>query len=221
MKVTDKHTLDVAIPKFIGPLVSGHPMDVRRCLVIHYTEGLTAQSSIDYWNEPKQRHDDIGAHIIIDRDGLIYQCRPFNRTISHAGVSRWYDSTAHITREWCNQFSIGIELANAGDENPVIQKAAKLKGYAGTRIAAHRNGGKETLWEAYPAEQIRALTEVCKTLCDRYHLDDITGHDCIAPERKRDPGPSFPMLKLRQDCGFTGLPYVNRLGEKRGEGQGQ
>ena len=52
---------------------------------------------------------------------------------------------------------------------------------------------------------------LAKALCDRYHLDDITGHDCIAPERKIDPGPAFPMADLRAFCGFgKTLPKVHR-----------
>jgi N-acetyl-anhydromuramyl-L-alanine amidase AmpD len=42
----------------------------------------------------------------------------------------------------------------------------------------------------------------------RYSLDDITGHDCIAPERKLEPGPAFPMVPLREARGFKGLPAV-------------
>jgi N-acetylmuramoyl-L-alanine amidase len=51
---------------------------------------------------------------------------------------------------------------------------------------------------------------VAKVLVACYQLDDITGHDCIAPERKDDPGPAFPMAELRAACGFTGLPAVHR-----------
>ena len=44
----------------------------------------------------------------------------------------------------------------------------------------------------------------------KVNLDDITGHDCIAPERRNDPGPAFPMQELRELCGFSGLPEVHR-----------
>lgn len=184
-------------------------MTIRRAVVIHFTSGATALSSINFWKEPQCRRDDIGAHLIIDRDGKIYQCRPFNRTISHAGKSRWRDPRNSTLYTYCNAFTIGIELANAGDDDPVIKTARRLPGFAGTMQAKHRNGGPMEEWEIYPEAQLKVVTAICQELVKQYHLDDITGHDCIAPERKNDPGPAFPMEALRKACGFEGLPAVH------------
>ncbi len=205
--ITPSHLLTGAT---LSLLPGGNPMGIRRCVVIHFTSGATAQSSIDYWKEPAPRKIDLGAHLIIDRDGTIYQCRPFNQTISHAGRSRWVDPKTGKKYEMCNQFSIGIELANAGNDPAVIKIASKLPGYAGTTKAKHRNGGKEQEWELYPGAQYLACLDAVKQLVERYNLDDITGHDCIAPERKDDPGPAFPMQQLREACGFKGLPVVHQ-----------
>lgn len=204
--ITSSHLLAEANQRQIP---GGRPMKVRRCVVIHYTSGASAQSSIDYWNEPKSRAIDLGAHIIIDRDGTVFQCRPFDRTMSHAGVSRWVDPNTGILYKSCNGFSIGIELANAGD-SPAVQKiATRLPGYAGEMQARHRNGGKVKTWERYSEHQYAACLDVVRQLVARYNLDDITGHDCIAPERKVDPGPAFPMHELRDACGLKGLPVVH------------
>ena len=86
----------------------------------------------------------------------------------------------------------------------------------GTTIKAdHRNGSKGTSeardgkeWEAYPEAQLKAVFSLVSLLVAKYDLQDITGHDCIAPERKADPGPAFPMLELRAANGFSGLPKV-------------
>lgn len=40
--------------------------------------------------------------------------------------------------------------------------------------------------------QFQACVEVAKALVARYKLDDVIGHDDIAPDRKNDPGPAFP-----------------------------
>jgi N-acetylmuramoyl-L-alanine amidase len=191
------------------PLSGGKPMLIRRAVVIHFTSGATAQSSINFWKEPKSRSIDLGAHIIIDRDGTIIQCRPFNKTISHAGVSKWIDPNTNRKFTGCNQFTIGIELANAGNDDRVIRIASQLTGYAGVITAKHRNGGPMDTWEDYSDPQYLSCLNVVKTVVKQYNLDDITGHDCIAPSRKNDPGPAFPMAKLRAECGFTGLPVVH------------
>jgi N-acetylmuramoyl-L-alanine amidase len=190
-------------------LAGGKPMLIRRLVVVHFTSGATAQSSINFWKEPKSRSIDLGAHVIIDRDGTITQCRPFNKTISHAGQSKWVDPKTGKKYTGCNQFSIGIELANAGNDDRVIRIASQLNGYAGIVTAKHRNGGPMDEWEDYSKAQYNSCLEVTDAVVKRYNLDDISGHDCIAPNRKNDPGPAFPMAKLRASCGFSGLPAVH------------
>ena len=100
-------------------------------------------------------------------------------------------------------------MANAGADASALSWARKQIGFVSLG-AAHSNGGPVQEWEAYPAAQLTACTAVAKVLVARYQLDDITGHDCIAPERKDDPGPAFPMANLRAACGFSGLPAVHR-----------
>ncbi len=144
---------------------------------------------------------------MIDRDGTIFQCRPFDLTCGHAGPagrSRWRDPKTGLLYDGLNSCAIGIELANAGDATSLAQRWSKLP----VTRARHRNGGPAKSWETYPDAQLAACQEVTKALVARYNLDDITGHDCVAPERKADPGPAFPMQALREACGFAGLPVV-------------
>lgn len=200
MNVGTDHWLDSAIRE---PVAGGNEMKVRRCLVLHFTSGATAQSSIDFWRTPAAKG--ASAHIVIDRDGMIYQCRPFNRTCGHAGESRWKDPRTGQFYNGANTYSIGIELANAGDNEKLARKWSKLP----LLTARHRNGGSVELWENYPAELLQSCKTLCQTLVARYNLDDVTGHDCIAPERKNDPGPAFPAQDIRKACGFSGLPSVH------------
>lgn len=192
------------------PLSGGNPLSIRRALVIHFTAGATAESSIEFWRSPEAQG--ASAHIVIERDGGIIQVRPFNRTCGHAGPpgkSRWREPKTGRFFDGLNSCSIGIELANAGNDPKALSWARKQPGFASIR-AKHRNGGKEQEWECYPAAQIAAAEAVARVLVARYKLDDITGHDCIAPERKEDPGPAFDMLRFREALGFPGLPAVHR-----------
>lgn len=182
------------------PITSQGPMPVRRCLVIHFTSGASAASSVT-----AMRERGVSAHIAIDRDGAITQCVPFNEKAAHAGRSRWQDPKTGQKFGTANAYAIGIELANAGDDSALALRWTKLP----LTRAKHRNGGPVESWEAFPAAQVAACTEVARAVVERYNLDDITGHDCIAPERKNDPGPAFPMEILRRACGFTGLPTVH------------
>lgn len=191
MTITPDHWLEGAKR---DELAGGAFMPVRRFLVMHFTSGASAQSSVDFWKTPQAKG--ASAHIVIDRDGSIIQCRPFNRTCGHAGKSKWKSF------EGLNSCSIGIELANAGDNMPLAVKWSKLP----LVVERHKNGGPLCQWEAYPEAQVVACINVAKELCKRYKLDDVVGHDDIAPDRKNDPGPAFPMLRLRAACRFVGLP---------------
>jgi N-acetylmuramoyl-L-alanine amidase len=160
-------------------------------LVIHYTAGFTASSAVATLINPKVA---ASAHLVIDRDGSITQLAPFNVKTWHAGESSWKG------RRLCNGFSIGFELVNCG---PVLERADKklIAEVAPSKImppadcirAQHKNGEKTPFWQIYPQAQIDAAAEIGALVCAAYGIRDIAGHDDIAPKRKRDPGPAFPM----------------------------
>ncbi len=192
----------------------GNPMKVRRALVIHFTDGATADSSVSWWRNPAAKS--ASAHVVIDRNGEVQQVRPFDRTCGHAGApgkSRWRDPKTGTRYDGLNSCSIGIELANAGRNEPGPDgwDWAVKQPWFQTMRARHRNepGGAESNWEVFYPAQLAACFDVAKALVARYNLDDVTGHDCIAPVRKIDPGPAFPMESLRVACGFKGLPAVH------------
>jgi len=190
--ITPDHWLAEAIRR---PLPGGSPMPVRRFLVIHFTAGASAESSISFWRTPAAKG--ASAHLVIDRDGTVFQCRPFNVTCGHAGKSRWKDPKSGREFVGLNSCSIGIELANGGSSYP-----ARFAGGLLPIRAAHKHGGPVVEWEAYPAAQLAACEAISKALVTRYKLDDLIGHEDIAPGRKTDPGPAFPMGDLREACGF-------------------
>lgn len=190
-------------------LPGGSVMGIRRILVIHFTAGATGRSSIDFWKTPAARG--ASAHVVIERNGAVTQCRPFDRTCGHAGVSRWRDPKTGKRYDNLNSCSIGIELANAGNDDGALSWARRQPGFDSI-TARHHNGGSLVVWEKFPEAQVLACIEVARACVARYSLDDVTGHDCIAPERKDDPGPAFPMERVRNACGFSGLPAVHLRG---------
>jgi N-acetylmuramoyl-L-alanine amidase len=214
MKITDDHWLEGAIRM---PIPGGYPMNIRRFLVIHNTAGWSAMSSIEGWRE---KNDGVLAHLVIDRDGTIYQCRPFNRTCGHAGPagkSAWRDPFSGQLYDGLNSCAIGIELANAADmtRTPDVFPGYLMGELAGQPIprlqARHKNGGPLTGWEIYPQVQLAACEEASKAIVTHYHLDDVIGHEDCSPDRKVDPGPAYPMQVLRNGCGFTTpLPKLRR-----------
>lgn len=185
------------------PYPADREMPVRRFLVIHFTSGASARSSIDFWKSGEAKGAE--AHIIIDRDGTVLQIRPTNQRADHAGKSKWADPKTGKVYENLNSCSIGIELANAGDganEDGTAFSSRKFRCPAGVKRARHKHGGPNTFWEIYPEAQIAACCEVAAALVSRYKLDDVIGHEDIAPLRKNDPGPLCPMDRIRKACGF-------------------
>ena len=74
-------------------------------IVIHYSAGSTALSTVNYLINEKTP---VSAHLVIARDGKIFQLVDFNTQAWHAGKSHFLGKTA------LNTCSIGIELENAG-----------------------------------------------------------------------------------------------------------
>lgn len=184
----------------------GQVMPIRRALVIHHTSGASGQSSIDGWIADG---GGVCAHFVIERDGTLIQCRPANRTCGHVGgkgLSRWRDPKDTLF-DGLNACTLGIELANAGSDPDALRWARKQPGFSSER-ARHRNGGPVKEWESYTPNQITVCFALAGVIAKRFNIDDVTGHDCVSPERRDDPGPLFPMQDLRETLGFKGLPTV-------------
>lgn len=74
----------------------------------------------------------------------------------------------------------------------------------------------------YPEAQLESLFELLETLCSTYdiHPSDVWGHADVAPQRKIDPGPTFPWKTLHQ-AGFGYAPppqEAHRIAELMGHG---
>ena len=99
----------------------------------------------------------VSSHLLIKRDGEIIQFVPFNMRAWHAGESS-FDG-----KDNCNDYSIGIELEGADDDDFEDIQYDKL------------------------CEVTIALQDEYKNITK----ENIKGHSDIAPGRKTDPGLFF------------------------------
>ena len=177
-------------------------------LIIHFTAGRSFERSLSTLTK-KRKSGNVSAHLIIGRKGQITQMVPFNRAAWHAGRSAWSYTEAgedgDLTTELVglNSHSIGIELENFGRLskkangdwvtyfNEVVPDEFVIE--AGHKRTPNRIKG----WHTYTSEQLEALEDVSQLIFDRYELLNVIGHEDVAPKRKTDPGPAFPMKELR------------------------
>ena len=99
----------------------------------------------------------VSTHLLIKRDGEIIQFVPFNMRAWHAGESSFEG------KDNCNDYSIGIELEGADDDDFEEIQYDKL------------------------CEVTIALQDEYKNITK----ENIKGHSDIAPGRKTDPGLFF------------------------------
>lgn len=181
---------DTRVPYERSPNQSGK-VDPR-FLIMHYTAASSARSAIDHLVKPASK---ASAHLVIGRDGAITQLVPFDRIAWHAGKSHW------MNLEGLNAHSIGIELDNAGElrDEPTGWTAWFGRKYPETEvvIATHQFDAEPSGWHDFPEVQIAAALEAAAAIVSQYGIKEVLGHDDIAPGRKRDPGPAFPMGSFR------------------------
>lgn len=152
-------------------------------IVLHYTAGTSAESSALFLTRPDVS---ASAHLVIGRDGEVFQLVPFNIEAWHAGKS-WYAGRGGL-----NRYSIGIELDNLGklrfSGNLFIAECGRV--VTPDEVYTDCSGDSPTYWHRYTARQIRVLWEICTLLEETYPIRDVVGHSVITP-RKIDPGPAL------------------------------
>lgn len=173
-----------------------------RFLVMHYTAGTSIDGTIRHFKNPASQ---VSAHLVIGRDGRIVQLVPFDTVAWHAGRdSEWKPSAGGLLVKRLNFFSIGIELVNAGPFSRA--QDGRFYSWSGKLIepadvvevdpAAKGSFGKR-FWHRYPEEQLEVALQAAQALVTEYRLEEVLGHSDIAPGRKTDPGPAFPMNSFR------------------------
>ncbi|MCZ8195475.1 MAG: N-acetylmuramoyl-L-alanine amidase [Aquidulcibacter sp.] len=171
-----RQVMQIPSPYGAGSFSDGNPEGI----IMHYTAGGSGKGSANYF---ASNPDSVSAHFVIERDGTVIQCRRTNFKANHAGKSSFRGLIG------LNNYTIGIEIANRGFSP--TEKEGWLK-------SAHKNQSDWIVWwEPYPDEQIRSVIEVSRALRAAHPtIKWIAGHDDIAPGRKIDPGPAFPMQRV-------------------------
>lgn len=176
-------------PNTSGYFQSGSPDTI----VIHFTAGSSLESSV---NVLTNADSGVSAHFAVGRNGDIVQMLSTNKIAWHAGES-YYEG-----RNGLNRYSIGIELDNAGQLKDRGNGAyeswfGEIYDEHEVLAAQHINQQSTGYWHKYTEVQISRTLSLCKALCSHYNISTIVGHDEIAPSRKVDPGPAFPIQKFK------------------------
>ena len=188
-----KHAQDYITKKIdrdSGTFKNGRP----DTLVIHYTGSTSKAGAIQALYASKS---EVSAHFVVDVNGEITQLLPLDKIAWHAGESQMGN------RSGINHYSIGIEIVNPG----YLSKASDGKNFytafnekisPDKAIAAkHKNENDERYWHVYDPRQLSAVNYLCLELSKLLPIKYVVGHDEISPGRKVDPGPLYPIQKLR------------------------
>lgn len=161
-------------------------------IIIHFTAGSSAESSVRVLCDPDYK---ASAHLVIGLDNSITQLVPFNVTAWHAGRSSYGD------RNGLNKYSIGIEIDNPGRLKKTGQGYISWFGrnYPENVVveAMHRNESELSYWHIFTEQQISIVHDICAELINNNNISSVLGHEEISPGRKIDPGPAFPLDKIR------------------------
>jgi N-acetylmuramoyl-L-alanine amidase len=92
----------------------GHKI-IPSLIVIHYTGDDSLEGALSWLCSPQSG---VSAHLVVDKDGKVYQLLPLNVAGWHAGISD-YNGRSQV-----NSFSVGIENVGRGDDWPDAQVEA-------------------------------------------------------------------------------------------------
>jgi N-acetylmuramoyl-L-alanine amidase len=192
MFTLSQHRLDPPAQQRPSPKFSAGRTIRPRFLIFHYTV-------IDFDETVRAFVEGAGqasAHLLVGRDGRVVQFVDFDRRAWHAGESRWQDLND------LNTHSIGIEVENSGW---LLRRAnGRFECSRGRPVAdddvveaRHKNPAQPyRWWQAYTPPQLDVCADLAALLCREYGLVEVLGHDDVAPTRKADPGPAFPLTRM-------------------------
>lgn len=156
-------------------------------IVIHFTNGYSAGSSYNWFMNPASK---ASAHMIVERNGNIFECVSTKNRAWHAGQSSFFG------RSNCNNSMLGIEVANLGpltvSNNKIIDTYGKPFNGKWVQTTSKNNKGA-VAWEEYPQEQVIVVAGICNEWIQQFDLPAcaIVGHENVSYKRKFDPGPAW------------------------------
>ena len=190
MKVIGHYLVDSGV-KQLDCLKNRARMEGPEIIVVHYTAGRDALSSAVNLS----RYDTgASAHLVIGRNGRVYQLVPFHIQAGHASQGS-YQGRVNV-----NRFSVGIVLDNAGQlhrEKGLFFSCFRQR-YMPSEVYTDYSKGVISFWHRYTRVQMSRFMEVCELLMEKYPIGGVVKHSEITP-RKIDPGKAFGELRL--ECG--------------------
>ena len=183
----------------LTPSHSGRFTQDPEYIIAHYTAGGGISGTVQrFLNQQKPR---ASAHFVIGRKGEIVQMLSLDHIGWHAGRSTHMDKETGDLLNGMNKYSIGIEFGNWGylhkQPDGTFRTDIGSKYYGTDVHEQHQHG--QRFWEPYTDAQIEAGLLVTRSI-DYYfngRIKDVLHHSDIAPSRKSDAGPAFPMARFK------------------------
>jgi N-acetylmuramoyl-L-alanine amidase len=158
-------------------------------IVIHYTASDNYDGDVRTLSSSNAQ---ASCQLVLSPEGEITQVGKLTDVLWHAGRSKWKGYNG------LNRYAIGIEVTSPGPVDKVSSDRYKTwygaiaKSPYNYVYKAHKNGGPERWWAGFTTKQIEVLKELVPMLMKQYGIEEVVGHDDIAPLRKQDPGPCMP-----------------------------
>ena len=135
----------------------GGETDIDTIVLHHTASSANAEGIAHFFQDPQSK---VSSHYVVDQDGTVVEVVPDGKRAWHAGVSTFQG------RGNVNDFSVGIEICNRGDNR-----------------------------DPYPEAQYRAVVDLVAYLVQAHQvpLERITRHRDVAlpPGRKSDTSDNF------------------------------
>lgn len=176
-----------------GIFPGGKPVGV----IIHYSADATLAQTVASLTK-----ESLGYHLIIERDGKVYQMASLNRSLWHAGRAVWNGLSPNLS-------FLAIAIVSWG---LVIKRKDEFRSHSGLKIRfdevsqrPNNIDGQVGYWHKATDPQIESLYKALHFFKDdlKINPDFICGHDeCALPRgRKIDPGGVLPfsMSDLRKE----------------------
>lgn len=188
----------VKVPSPRTTLLDSAAAGEPRGVIWHWTAGVKTSATfaralaeeIRTWNKDKDRP--ASWHVLIGKDGAVYQSVPFTTGSWHVG--RPGRIAGHLYAN-VNRATVGIELLNAGRLEKVGEKFYPVGGDHSSdhEVAADRAVAVGEQWfDGFPSAQEQAAGRVLQALVLKFKwARDVCayGHSTFDPGRKEDPGP--------------------------------
>jgi N-acetylmuramoyl-L-alanine amidase len=146
------------------------------CIILHHTASAAGADAIaKYFQDP---NNEVSSHYVVGKSGRIIRCVPDSKKAWHAGNSVFRG------RSNVNDFSIGIEICNRGDNK-----------------------------DPYPDAQVMAVAYLCDLMMKRHpriKRDRITEHEVVSTTGKIDLRPNWPWPKFYRFLATKPWELTNR-----------